>query len=76
MTGQGFVMLFLYYYLFMSSCLCFKMCEIHCGVKLFIHLPCSVVGSSSALAGLYIQLSDKQVGGTDEVWGLRPQTDE
>ncbi len=45
-------------------------------VRLFIYLSCSVVVSSSAPAGLYIQLSDKQVGGTDEVWGLRPQTDE
>lgn len=42
-------------------------------VRLFIHLSCSVVGS---LSDLYIQLSDKQVGGTDEVWGLWPQTDE
>lgn len=45
------------------------MCITHCGLRLFIHLSCSAVGSYSAQAGLYIQLSDKQVGGTDEVWG-------
>lgn len=43
------------------------------GAGLLIHLSqCSV----SVLAGQHIQLSDKQVGETDAVSGLQPETDE